>query len=80
MFAPLTKVPEDPATGSASAALGGLLASLKRDEGPFQLVIEQGVEMGRPSLINVRVEREVGRQSITVAGSCVPVLRGTIAI
>src|SRR5262249_33512355 len=31
MFAPLTKVPEDPATGSASAALGGLLASLHRE-------------------------------------------------
>jgi trans-2,3-dihydro-3-hydroxyanthranilate isomerase len=80
MFAPLSKVLEDPATGSASAALGGLLSSLEPGVEPFQLTIEQGVEMGRPSVIHVRVAARDGRQSIVVTGECVPVMRGAIAL
>lgn len=80
MFAPLTKVPEDPATGSASAALGGLLSSLAPDVSAFQITIEQGVEMGRPSLIEVRADMDRGRRKIVVSGSCVPVKRGTLTL
>jgi trans-2,3-dihydro-3-hydroxyanthranilate isomerase len=79
MFAPLSRVPEDPATGSASGALGGLLASLD-DGNDFRLTIEQGVEMGRPSLIQVHVTTHDGRQAISIAGNCVPVLSGTITL
>ena len=50
MFAPLSGVPEDPATGSASCALAGLLAHYKEEpSGSFSWRIAQGVEMGRPS-------------------------------
>ena len=78
MFAPLSNVFEDPATGSAAAALGGLMSSLaKRD---VALAIEQGVEMGRPSYIDVKTETQGGRRSILVSGACVPVMRGTIEI
>ena len=80
MFAPLTNVPEDPATGSASAALGALLASLEKGGDAFQVTIEQGVEMGRPSLIHVRADMRDGRRRVTVTGNCVPVMRGTIAL
>lgn len=80
MFAPLSLVLEDPATGSASAALGGLLSSLAPSAEPFQLTIEQGVETGRPSLIDVRVERDGARRRILVAGECVPVMRGQIML
>jgi trans-2,3-dihydro-3-hydroxyanthranilate isomerase len=81
MFAPLSKVLEDPATGSASAALGGLLSSLEAGTARFELAIEQGVEMGRPSLIDVRVDRAHGvRHRIYVAGDCVPVMKGAIAL
>lgn len=80
MFAPLSNVFEDPATGSASAALGGLLSSLERDDDGYRLTIEQGVEMGRPSLIEVGVSARGGRQSISVSGHCVPVMRGTFAL
>jgi trans-2,3-dihydro-3-hydroxyanthranilate isomerase len=53
MFAPLDNVPEDPATGSASAALGGLLAHLRPERDlTHRLTIRQGFEMGRPSTIN----------------------------
>lgn len=74
MFAPLHGVMEDPATGSASAALGGLLAS--RGEGA-RLLVEQGFEMGRPSRIEVEVD-EAGR--VRIAGSCVPVMQGTLRL
>ena len=46
MFGPTLGMLEDPATGSAAGALGGLLAN--RGEGE-DLVIEQGIEMGRPA-------------------------------
>lgn len=81
MFAPVSKVLEDPATGSASAALGGLLSSLDQEAGDaFQITIEQGIEMGRPSLIVVRVEKRHGKRNIVVSGSCVPVMRGTLTL
>jgi trans-2,3-dihydro-3-hydroxyanthranilate isomerase len=80
MFAPLSNIQEDPATGSASAALGGLLSSLEREDDGFHVTIEQGVEMGRPSVIEVSVTARGGRQSIVVAGNCVPVMRGTFSL
>jgi trans-2,3-dihydro-3-hydroxyanthranilate isomerase len=80
MFAPLSNIMEDPATGSASAALGGLLSSLERDDDGFQLTIAQGVEMGRPSVIEVKVSAAGGRQSIHVSGHCVPVMRGSFTV
>ena len=50
MFAPLSGVPEDPATGSANCSLAGLLAHYNQDRnGSFSWRIAQGVEMGRPS-------------------------------
>ena len=80
MFAPLSNILEDPATGSASAALAGLLASFERDDDGFHLNIEQGVEMGRPSLIQVSVTMQGGRRSIIVSGTCVPVMHGALTL
>jgi len=80
MFAPLSNVFEDPATGSASCALGGLLSALERDDDGFRLTIEQGVEIGRPSLLEVSVSAGGGRQHIHVSGHCVPVMRGTFTV
>src|SRR5215470_13067543 len=54
MFAPRGGIPEDPATGSAVAALAGVLAHFTRlADGTHDLVVEQGYEMGRPSLIKL---------------------------
>lgn len=72
MFAPLNGIPEDPATGSAAAALAAHLADA--DGGPGQFAITQGVEMGRPS----RIEVAVADGAITVAGQTVEVMRGTL--
>lgn len=82
MFAPLSNIPEDPATGSASAALGAYLVSLYADADPAGVLeIEQGVEMGRPSLIALRVETRAGAvTSVVVAGRCVEVMRGVLEL
>jgi trans-2,3-dihydro-3-hydroxyanthranilate isomerase len=79
MFAPLSNVFEDPATGSAAAALGGLFSSLASD-GALELAIEQGFEMGRPSFIDVSVTVQGGKRAINVSGKCVPVMRGTLEL
>ena len=56
MFAPAFGIREDPATGSAAAALAGLIAARGRlADGEHAFAIEQGYEMGRPSLIRLAV-------------------------
>lgn len=81
MFAPLDNVAEDPATGSASAALGAYLVSLVPEPDIARsLTIEQGVEMGRRSLIGVKVIKDKGVVTeVTISGSCVRVIEGEIA-
>ena len=78
MFAPLGGVLEDPATGSANAALAALLTSLAPGVNvDLTYDIEQGIEMGRPSRILASARKTgEGPVSATVAGDCVPVMRG----
>jgi trans-2,3-dihydro-3-hydroxyanthranilate isomerase len=82
MFAPLSGVPEDPATGSASCALAGLLAHYKGESsGTFSWRIAQGVEMGRPSTLIARAEKKDGTvQATRVGGACVMVSEGLIQV
>ncbi len=78
MFAPGMGIPEDPATGSAAAALAGMLAP-RLGDGSHRIVIEQGYEMGRPSLIRVAVVVAAGRLiSASIGGDAVIVTEGTI--
>jgi trans-2,3-dihydro-3-hydroxyanthranilate isomerase len=80
MFAPLSGVPEDPATGSANCALAGLLAHYSQDfNGSFSWRIAQGVEMGRPSTLIARAEKKDGVvQTTRIGGATVLVSEGTI--
>jgi trans-2,3-dihydro-3-hydroxyanthranilate isomerase len=82
MFAPLQGVPEDPATGSANVALAGLLASLRSEPDlSLELRIAQGIEMGRPSLLEAAAEKQAGKVVETrIGGSCVTVMAGTIEV
>jgi trans-2,3-dihydro-3-hydroxyanthranilate isomerase len=82
MFAPGHGVTEDPATGSANVALAGLLASLDpRSDLSLQVRIAQGVEMGRPSLLDASAEKRAGAVIETrIGGRCIPVMAGTISI
>ena len=82
MFAPHHGIPEDPATGSANVALIGLLAHL-RPETDLKLskTSAQGVEMGRPSLLQAEAEKHNGTVTATyIAGRCVPVMSGTLEL
>lgn len=80
MFGPDVGVPEDPATGSAAAALGGYLGS-RLPDGVHRWHIEQGVEMGRPSRIRLTVEVGDGQATeVRVAGGAVEVARGTMTV
>jgi trans-2,3-dihydro-3-hydroxyanthranilate isomerase len=80
MFAPLAGVTEDPATGSANVALGGLL--LQREGGDaLRLLVEQGIEMGRPSLLELETRRDAeGAIRVSVGGGVVAVTAGRIAL
>lgn len=80
MFAPLDGVPEDPATGSANCALAALLTHKnKASAGTFKWRIAQGVEMGRPSILEARTEKKDGALTGTwIGGSSVLVSEGTI--
>lgn len=80
MFAPQFGIPEDPATGSAAAALAGFLAGRPGlAEGWHGWRIAQGLEMGRPSLIEARARRAGGAVAeVRIAGGAVPVSEGTI--
>lgn len=78
MFAPLAGVIEDPATGSANAALAALLTSLAPGTNvTLAYDIEQGEEMGRPSRLYATARKTgEGPVSASIAGDCVPMLRG----
>jgi trans-2,3-dihydro-3-hydroxyanthranilate isomerase len=80
MFAPRLGIAEDPATGSAAAALGGLIARFARPpDGEHEFVIEQGYEMGRPSLIRLFLTLRGGNLvGASVGGEAVVVTEGTI--
>lgn len=82
MFAPVSGVPEDPATGSANLALSAFLASLRPElSGEFQYKIAQGVEMGRPSVLKSRVEKQNGKIiSTKIGGESVITCKGTLYI
>jgi len=82
MFAPLHGVPEDPATGSANLALAGLLASLRAEmDLTLQLRIAQGVDMGRPSLLEAAAEKRSGRVTeMRIGGRCVAMMRGSLEL
>ncbi len=80
MFSPFDGIPEDPATGSANCALGGLLTFYEQSKfGSFEWQIAQGVEMGRPSILKARAEKKEGEVISTwIGGGCVMVSEGVI--
>lgn len=80
MFAPLDDVPEDPATGSASGALAAyLVANMAEADIRTRLTIEQGVEMGRRSIIELDVTKQQGKVTdVRISGRSVFVMRGSV--
>jgi trans-2,3-dihydro-3-hydroxyanthranilate isomerase len=77
MFAPADGVAEDPATGSACGPLGLHLVRHGRIDFGEEVEVSQGVEIGRPSTLYVRVDGSPEKiESVEVGGSAVVVARG----
>ncbi|MCW9042043.1 MAG: PhzF family phenazine biosynthesis protein [Pseudopelagicola sp.] len=78
MFAPLDNIPEDPATGSACATLGALLAEIEAQD--VTLRIHQGDTMGRPSVIGVTTLGPTIGRSVTISGGACKVMQGRLTV
>jgi trans-2,3-dihydro-3-hydroxyanthranilate isomerase len=82
MFAPPFGIEEDPATGSAVAAFAGLVQEFDdMPDGEHVAVVEQGYDMGRPSLI--RLEMSVSRgalAAVRIGGNAVEIAEGRLAV
>jgi trans-2,3-dihydro-3-hydroxyanthranilate isomerase len=82
MYAPELGIDEDPATGSAVAAFPGPIQAFDAmPDGSYAMVIEQGFEMGRPSLIRLEMTVEKGAVSAArIGGHAVRVATGMLEI
>ncbi len=85
MFAPGLGVPEDPATGSAAGALGSYLVwhnLVRPHDGVATIVVDQGIEIGRPSRIHVEIAVGIGGEitEVRVGGQAVTVIQGEVRI
>ena len=83
MFAPALGVAEDPATGAASGPLGCYLVrhNLVAQAKKVTIISEQGLEMGRPSLIHIEIEQDDGRiTAVRVGGQCYYMGEGSIEL
>jgi len=80
MFAPALGISEDPATGSAAAALAGIISeNFERNDGNFTYVIEQGFEMNRPSIIEMSFTQKNQKiESVKIRGNAVIFSKGEI--
>jgi trans-2,3-dihydro-3-hydroxyanthranilate isomerase len=81
-FAPDEGIAEDPATGLAAVAFPTQVLAFDRPaDGTLRLSLEQGIEMGRPSFIDVEVDIRTGAlATVRVAGQAVRVTSGTLRI
>lgn len=82
MFMPGYGITEDPATGSAVAALGGYLASRSAaGDGTLRFTVHQGIEMGRPSLLELEIDLIGGSVSaVRVGGASVLISSGMLHV
>ncbi len=80
MFAPTFGIHEDPATGSALAAFSGATTLFDGyPDGDHTLVVEQGFEMGRPSLMTLGLDIDRGHLvSASIGGGAVRIAQGTL--
>ena len=81
VFCPGVNVPEDPATGSANAALGGYLAARTPRTGTLTWTTQQGIEMGRPSRLEIEVDKAGDAiTAVRVGGNAVLMSEGRLRV
>ena len=79
MYGPAVSIIEDPATGSACACLAGYLAARTPRDGTLRWVVEQGFEMGRPSILETEADKAGGKiTAVRVGGRTVVVSKGEL--
>ena len=80
MFSPDMGIAEDPATGGAAAALAGAIHQFDAlPDGLHPILIEQGVEMGRPSFIHLHIDVKEGAISkARIGGQAIRVASGEV--
>jgi trans-2,3-dihydro-3-hydroxyanthranilate isomerase len=77
MFAHAVGIPEDPATGSANGCFAGYLAQHNYlGDQPVDVRVEQGDEIGRPSLLLLKAEKTAGAIEVRVGGKVIKVAQG----
>ena len=76
-FAGALGVPEDPATGSANGCLAAYLVKHEYFANKIiEIRVEQGIEIGRPSLLLLKAEEKSGKFFVSVGGRVVLVAKG----
>lgn len=82
MYDPDGGIPEDPATGSATALLAAqLLTAETLNDGTHRWQLEQGYEMGRPSDLRLEADVKAGKlTAVRVGGSAVRMMSGEFEI
>ncbi|HQF31731.1 MAG TPA: PhzF family phenazine biosynthesis protein [Hyphomicrobiales bacterium] len=82
MFGPLVGIDEDPATGSAAAAFAGVVRKFDEPrDGTHRVRLEQGIEMGRPSIIDLEFDIEGAKlRSVRIGGGAVRVSEGVLTV
>ncbi len=82
MFAPAHGMPEDPATGAASAIFAAqLLHAGELVEGRNSILLKQGQDMGRPSQIDLSVDLASGKiKAVRIKGAAVQISAGKISV
>jgi len=79
VFAGFYGVPEDPATGSANGCLAGYLVKYRYfGENRINIRVEQGYEIGRPSLLFLKAEAKDGKINVEVGGKVIMVAKGKL--
>jgi trans-2,3-dihydro-3-hydroxyanthranilate isomerase len=77
VFAEYLGIPEDPATGSANGCLAGYLVEYAYfGEKPVDVRVEQGYEIGRPSLLLLKAQKNGDTIEVSVGGKVVMVAKG----
>jgi trans-2,3-dihydro-3-hydroxyanthranilate isomerase len=82
MYAPTGGIPEDPATGSATALLAAqLLTAENLKDGTHHWQLEQGYEMGRPSDLRLEADVKAAKlNAVRVGGSAIRLMSGEIEL
>jgi trans-2,3-dihydro-3-hydroxyanthranilate isomerase len=78
-FAEYLGVPEDPATGSANGCLAAYL--VKYDYFANKMIeirVEQGIEIGRPSVLMLKAEEKSGKFFVSVGGKVILIAKGQL--